>query len=53
METLKDIRKKLGLTQIQAAQKVGVSRRTYQTYEEANQPSIRYADILFKIKNNS
>ena len=50
METLKEIRKKLGLTQIQAAQMVGVSRRTYQTYEESNQPSIRYADLLNKLK---
>lgn len=53
METLKEIRKKLGLTQVQAAQKVGVSRRTYQTYEESNQPSLKYADILYKLKNNS
>ena len=34
METLKKVRKQMGLTQIQAAELIGVSRRTYQTYEE-------------------
>ena len=34
MNELKEKRKQLGLTQIQAARACGVSRRTYQTYEE-------------------
>lgn len=34
MNELKQKRKKLGLTQAQAAEACGVSRRTYQTYEE-------------------
>lgn len=36
METLREIRKKAQLTQIQAAKLCGVSRRAYQTYEEQN-----------------
>lgn len=34
MDTLKQKRKELGLTQVEAAQICGVSRRTYQKYEE-------------------
>ena len=34
METLKQIRKSLHMTQVDAAKICGVSRRTYQTYEE-------------------
>ena len=36
METLREKRKKLGLTQAQAAVACGVSRRTYQNYEEGH-----------------
>ena len=36
MEELRQRRKELGLTQIQAANACGVSRRTYQTYEETS-----------------
>ena len=36
MEELRQKRKELGLTQIQAANACGVSRRTYQTYEETD-----------------
>ena len=36
MDELRQKRKKIGLTQIQAANACGVSRRTYQTYEEEN-----------------
>ena len=36
MEELRQKRKKVGLTQVQAANACGVSRRTYQTYEEEN-----------------
>ena len=36
MDELRQKRKELGLTQIQAANACGVSRRTYQTYEETN-----------------
>ena len=45
METLREIRKKAQLTQIQAAKLCGVSRRTYQTYEEQNLER----DDLYKI----
>ena len=50
MNELKQRRKELGLTQIQAAQVCGVSRRTYQTYEE--QPNINqvYDELLRKLK---
>ena len=50
MNELKQRRKELGLTQIQAAQLCGVSRRTYQTYEE--QPNINkvYDELLNKLK---
>ena len=36
MDELRQKRKDLGLTQAQAANACGVSRRTYQTYEEDN-----------------
>lgn len=34
MDSLKEIRKEMGLTQAQAAELIGVSRRTYQSYEK-------------------
>lgn len=36
MNELQQLRKELGITQVQAANLCGVSRRTYQTYEETN-----------------
>ena len=51
METLKQVRKKTGLTQIQAAKLVGVSRRTYQTYEECGKLNDVYDEILKKLKD--
>ena len=50
METLKQVRKKTGLTQIQAAKLVGVCRRTYQTYEEEGRINDVYDEILNKLK---
>ena len=50
METLKDVRKKTGLTQVQAAKLIGVSRRTYQTYEEKGSINDVYDEILAKLK---
>ena len=50
METLKDVRKKTGLTQVQAAKLIGVSRRTYQTYEEKGSINDVYGEILNKLK---
>ena len=50
METLKQVRKKTGLTQVQAAKMIGVSRRTYQTYEECGKIRDVYDEILAKLK---
>ena len=49
MNELKIKRKQLGLTQVQAAQLCGVSRRTYQTYEESNLSSVNYNDLLSRL----
>ena len=46
---LKRKRKELGLTQIQVAKAIGVSRRTYQTYEETNHFNDTYNEILRKL----
>lgn len=51
METLKQVRKKTGLTQVQAAKLIGVSRRTYQTYEECGRINARHDEILAMLKN--
>lgn len=40
MGTLKEIRRKTGLTQYDAAKLCGVSRRTYQTYESKDSPHV-------------
>ena len=50
MQTLKEVRKQTGLTQIQAAKLCGVSRRTFQTYEEKGNIAIAYDEILNKLK---
>ena len=50
MNTLKTLRKKHGLTQIDAAKICGVSRRTYQTYEEMGAKTDSYDDLLKTLK---
>ncbi len=50
METLKQIRKSLHMTQVDAAKICGVSRRTYQTYEEKGNTRNTYDEILKKLK---
>lgn len=50
METLKEFRKRTGLTQEQAAKLCGVSRRTYQTYEEKGDIGDTYSVILNALK---
>lgn len=50
METLKQVRKKTGLTQIQAAELCGVSRRTYQTYEEIDTQKDKSNELLELLK---
>ncbi|MCR4880003.1 MAG: nucleotidyltransferase domain-containing protein [Bacilli bacterium] len=50
MNELKQIRKNIGLTQIEAANMIGVSRRTYQKYEENNIFNDAYDEILKALK---
>lgn len=50
MNELKQKRKKLGITQIQAANACKVSRRTYQTYEETNKINNTYAELYKKLE---
>ena len=50
MNELRQKRKELGLTQIQAANACGVSRRTYQTYEETDIHNATCEYILNKFK---
>ena len=42
-------RKQLGLTQAQMAKACGVSRRTYQTYEETDLKNKTYNDLLAQL----
>ena len=51
MNELKTIRKNIGLTQEEAAKMVGVSRRTYQTYEEERVFNDTYSKILNTLKD--
>ena len=51
MNALKNKRKELGLTQIQAAKACGVSRRTYQTYEETNNLNSTYDELIQKLND--
>ena len=46
MEKLLDIRKRIGLTQVEAANKLGVSLRTYQRYENENTVNEKIANKL-------
>lgn len=49
MNQLREKRKELGITQIQAAHACGVSRRTYQTYEETNNPNKTFDELIKKL----
>lgn len=49
MNELQQKRKELGITQIQAANACGVSRRTYQSYEEGNNQNGTYNELLKKL----
>ena len=49
MNELQRRRKELGLTQTQAANACGVSRRTYQTYEETDLINKTFNDLLSKL----
>ena len=49
MNQIKQKRKELGITQIQAARACGVSRRTYQTYEENNISNATANEIYRKL----
>ena len=51
MNELRRKRKELGLTQIQAANVCGVSRRTYQTYEETNNSNKTYDELINKLND--
>lgn len=53
MNALTRYRKKIGINQVQAAQLVGVSRRTYQTYEERGKLNDVYDEILAKLKEKA
>ena len=46
MEKLFEIRKRLGLTQTEAAKKLNVSLRTYQRYENQNENNERQCELL-------
>ena len=50
MNELQRRRKELGLTQVQAANACGVSRRTYQTYEETETINETFNDLLTKLE---
>ena len=50
MNELQQKRKELGLTQVQAANACGVSRRTYQSYEESSNFNDTYSDLYNKLK---
>lgn len=50
METLREVRKKARLTQVDAAKLCGVSRRKYQMYEEKDQSNDVYDQLLNTLK---
>lgn len=50
MNELKAIRKNIGLTQEETAKMIGVSRRTYQTYEENEKMNKAYDEILASLR---
>ena len=49
MNELRTRRKKLGLTQEQVAKACGVSRRTYQTYEETDTVNATFDELLRRL----
>ena len=49
MNELRRKRKELELTQLQAANACGVSLRTYQTYEETDNPNETYDELIKKL----
>ena len=51
MSELRELRKNIGITQEEAAKMVGVSRRTYQTYEENDVDNDTYKKIVGTLKN--
>lgn len=51
MNELREKRKELGLTQVQAALLCGVSRRTYQTYEEGKLKNSTFDALYQKLKD--
>ena len=53
MNELKELRKQLGLTQIEAARACGVSRRTYQTYEEQQIMNATYKELCKRLEDES
>ena len=53
MNQLKQKRKGLGITQLQAAYACGVSRRTYQTYEETNNTNSTFNELIKKLDEMS
>ena len=50
MNQLREKRKALGITQIQAANACGVSRRTFQTYEETNVKNSTSEELYKKLE---
>ena len=50
MNQLQQKRKELGITQIQAARACGVSRRTYQTYEETKTINSTFKELVKKLE---
>ena len=51
MNELKEKRKQLGLTQIEAARACGVSRRTYQTYEEKQIMNATFEELRKRLED--
>ena len=50
MEKLREVRKELGLTQYQAAEIIGISHRTYQTYEEKKRRNEKADALIIKLR---
>ena len=51
MNELREKRKQLGLTQIEAARACGVSRRTYQTYEEKQIMNATFEELRKRLED--
>lgn len=51
---LKEVRKKVGLTQVQVAERAGIAERTYQEYEYGDRkPGVDIAIRIAKILNST